>query len=68
MAGPLAKLSRRIVALAAFLVPAGDRGRWKQEWEAELAQPPLAARADDPRRHARFYAEVSAPSRTPFLF
>ena len=37
MAGPLAQLSRRIVALAAFLVPAADRERWKQEWEAELA-------------------------------
>ena len=37
MAGPLAKLSRRIVALAAFLVPAADRERLKQEWEAELA-------------------------------
>lgn len=37
MAGPLTSLSRRIVALAALLVPAGDRARWKQEWEAELA-------------------------------
>ena len=37
MAGPLAQLSRRIVALAAFLVPAADRERWKQEWKAELA-------------------------------
>ena len=37
MAGALAKLSRRIVALAAFLVPATDRERLKQEWEAELA-------------------------------
>ncbi len=37
MAGPLAKLSCRIVALAAFLVPAADRERLKQEWEAELA-------------------------------
>ncbi len=37
MAGTLAKLSRRIVALAAFLVPAADRARFEQEWEAELA-------------------------------
>jgi putative ABC transport system permease protein len=48
MPAPSQQLAQRIVQLAAFLVPAGQRDDWRQEWDAELA-----SLGDLPRRVRR---------------